>query len=234
MKVIFGEVKGEIKKNDLTERLSSCKATIEEQMPRLWERLPEQYRKSFQMAYFIRVKDYKEMDKEVRFSAEWDEIYPYSFRGKELWGARTNYAGVRLKDVGSPWIMAVEGDWSVATRIGRMALDKRGQVRNLEIPSSVLRKTLENDSRAEIHMWWREIEEGVDGSLRGALPKRTGTRSRFDKAGEPYFAKFESMELGCVVSISCKQGSISSKSLTSDRMIEYFEKWILPNLHIGR
>ena len=232
MEVHFGRLKQDIPRSEFRHKLENHESRYCDVLKSNWSRVPLDYQRRFKDAYHLRILDYVESGKEIRFSAEWDVLEPGSFRGKEFWTAATSYASIRLKHLENPWLVTVEGQWSVAPRVSRALLGVQGGISGISIPSGVLKTILDQDSLNEKYMWWSGVEDGVDGGLRGTLPKQTGFRSRFDRAGEPYFARFDSASLGCQISISCKGGYLSSRTLQADQIIRYFEQWILPNVKI--
>ena len=198
-----------------------------------WEQVPEEFRKRFGRAYHLKIDDFKESRPEVTFSAEWDDLDQHAFRGQEYWAATTSYATVSVWQAGDRWLMTIEsgtGGWSVASRISRALFGVQGVIAKLTFPAPLLKEILEADSRRERFMWWSGVEEGVDGALKGALPRNRGVRARFDSDGTPYFARYESTSLGKQISISCNGGYLSSQAVPADRLVKYFEEWIQPKL----
>jgi hypothetical protein len=228
--VIFGVVRARIDKDELREKLHSHESYLREMQPEKWKKIPEEFQRRFQTAYYLQTNHFSEKGDVIRFAAEWDMIEPYPFRGNVVYRAETGKGVVRLKHLENPWLISIDGDWEVAPRISRVLFDKLGQLSRVEIPSDILKDVLKTDSRLELKMKWKGIEVGIDGSLEGPLPKATGTRHDFDSRGAPCFARFESKDLGHVISISCTQGYITSRSVAVDDLVSYFESKILPGL----
>jgi hypothetical protein len=200
-----------------------------------WEQIPKEFQRRFGQAYHLRIEDFSDSKPEITFSAEWDDLEQHAFRGQEYWSATTSYATVGLRRVAEKWLITVEsgtGGWSVASRISRALHGTQGNIGKITFPAALLKEILIEDSRAERFMWWHGVEEGIDGALRGALPRGRGVRARFDSDGEPFFARYESTSLGKQISISCNGGYLTSQALPADRIVKYFEEWILPKLKI--
>lgn len=224
-----------VTREDIREHLRGHRSLYKDVLPLRWQHVPETFQRRFARAYHLSVDDFNDSKPEIRFSAEWDDLEQHAFRGEEYWTASTSYATVRMKDLGNPWLVTIEsgsGAWGVASRISRAIYDSQGGISKLTIPTALLKEILQQDSQAEHFMWWRGVEEGIDGALKGSLPRGRGVRARFDTDGEPYFARFESVSLGRQISISCNGAYLSSQAVPADRLVRYFEERILPELGI--
>jgi len=234
--VLFGQVTRALD-DDLIGRLEDHHSLFRQTFPNQWSAIPEADQRKLARAVNLAVSDFDSAGKKTTFLAEWDTVESYSFRDTEFWIARTSRVHVTLKEHASPWLVFLEGggaSWVVAGRISKVLFDTPRGIHQFEFPSDLLKTLLIEDSRGERYMWWRGVEGEVDGALRGPnLPRGKGLRDRFDKAGHPYFAKFESKTLNKQVAISCKKGSISGANLTATEAIGYFEKKVLPGLTIS-
>ena len=230
--MIFGLVQPEIEKKVLREKLESHESFIMNVQREKWKRIPKEFQKGLESAYYLRTHHYRDQEGEVRLLAEWDSVESYKFRGEVLWSAKTCSGTLRLKHLANPWMMTIEGEWDVAPRVSMALFGRLGQISKINFPYKVLQDIIDADGKVEYKGKWKGIESGLDGLLEGSLPKSTGTRSDFDDRGERCFAKFESRELGRVLSISCEKGYISSNSVPPEELIKYFQDRILPSLRL--
>jgi hypothetical protein len=231
--VLFGRTSTDLEKGQLL-KLREHRSLYKDQLPERWGEIPESDQRKLSKAVFLAIYDYRNSDPFTSFLAEWDTVEVYSFRDHEFWIARTERAHVTFKERNSPWLVFLEGGasaWPVAGRIGRVLFDSSRGIVPFVFTTDILRSILQADSRGERYMWWRGVEGDMDGALKGPnLPRGKGFRHRFDIAGAPYFARFESKTLNKQVSISCKHGSIGGLKLSASEATAYFEAYVLPHL----
>ena len=233
----FGHVKEDISAEALT-RLDGCSRLWKDDFPSRWGDIPDSFRGPLSKSVSLKTRGFVKGRNGVSFVAEWDEITSGVFRESEQWIGATNRADVRIRHVeGASWLFITVGPFDgfrVASRVSRALFDVQGRISTYDIPYSVLKEILRDDSRAEKYMWWKGVETGVDGGLRGSLPRTGGARERFDNAGKPTFARFECTSLNKLISISCKHGSIGGTHLTESEGTRYFLTQILPKVRAAR
>lgn len=216
------------------QKLDGHSTLYKDQLPNRWEQVPDRYRRIFgSKATYLTIRDFSSSPQRTSLEAEWDDMDWYLFRGEEIWIARTNKAHLTVRKVGARWILSEEagrgeGDpWSVVSRIGKIAFDRPRAFSGVDIRPELLKQIVEEDSRGDRYIWWKNVENGIDGALRGALQRGSGFRARFDAVAKPTYARFESISLSKEVSISCRNGSISGRALTPSEIHRYFEEHIL-------
>jgi hypothetical protein len=235
-RMLFGLSAEDLDMNQLTS-LRDHKSLYRDQLENRWEKVPERFRQQFgSKAVFLAVREFESGSRATSFLVEWDDMDWYLFRGDEIWIARSSRAHVSFRRVGGRWVLCEEvgngdGDpWSAVPRLCKIAFNRPRAVGSVDIRPELLKQIVQRDSRADRYIWWQNVEDGVDGALRGALPRDRGFRARFDAVAKPTFARFESATLSKEVSISCRSGSISGRYLTPDEILRYFEQHILPAL----
>lgn len=230
--VCFGEFRAEVLR-DALEELDGYRSLWKDDFPGSWEGVPESFKKPLAKSVGLKTSHFEMVSDGARFEAEWDDVTSNVFREEELWIGTTYRAGVRIRNVHGTWLLITIGSFDgfrVASRVSRALFGVHGKISSITIPPSVLKTVLQADSRSEKFMWWEGIETGVDGALKGALPRSGGTRERFDRSGLPYFARFESTSLNKQLSISCKRGSVGGPDIRESEATRYFLERIFPHL----
>lgn len=231
--VSFGEIAGELTREAL-DTLDGHETLWKDDFPSRWEEVPLDFRRALSRSVGLKVLGFTRVRDGVAFEAEWDDIQSNIFREEEFWIGTTSRAGVRIRNIkGASWLFMVVGPsdgFRVATRVSKALFGVQGRIFPFEIPTTILKTILGEDSRGEKFMWWEGVETGVDGALRGSLPRAGGARERFDQAGHPYFARFESTSLGKQLSISCKRGSVGGRMLKESEAVRYFLERVLPRM----
>jgi len=236
--VYFGRFTIDTDEATIQEKLRNHTSLYSDMIPERWKQLSDDDKERFGQAIFLRTSRFKRNDREISFSVEWDDIDSRSFRGEEYFVGETSYAKAVISRAKATLRFMLTGPavgtWGAAPRVGRILFSRRGGIAPIEISSDVLKKVLKEDSQSERFMWWSDVEDGVDGALRGVLPRGGRYRSGFDSDGKPYFARFDSRSKGCVISISCKRGYVASYQLTEDEIMAYFDATIAPKLPVGQ
>ncbi len=235
-RMIFGRLAEDVDTEQFA-RLDDHSSLYKDQLESRWERVPSRFQKQFgAKAIYLSTHDFQPGSRTTSFLAEWDDMEAYLFRGDEIWIARSSRAHLTFRKFGDRWILLeevgkAEGDpWSVVPRVGKVAFDRPRAVATVDISPDLLKEIVANDSHADRYIWWKGVEDGVDGALRGDLPRNRGFRARFDAVAKPTFARFESIALSKQISISSKNGSISGPTLLPAEIVQYFEQHILPRV----
>jgi len=235
-KIYFGTATEEVTADGIV-GLDGRRWLYKDLLPTRWEKIPARFQEQFgRKAIYIAIRAMNSTKSSIDFLAEWDDMDSYLFRGEEIWIARSNRAHVAFRARSPQWTVSVEAGgglsdaWAVVPRIGKVAFQKSRCVSRTSIPSPLLKEIVRRDSRADRFIWWKNVEDGVDGALRGSLPRDRGFRARFDAIAQPTFARFESISLSKQISISCRDGSIGGRFLLPSEAFDYFHRHILPNL----